>query len=125
MTGTLVFDGNCGFCTRSRAVLLRMDRHQRIRTIALQHPEAAVRTGLDCDALRESVWWLNDNGTLWSGAHAISAALSAALGTRVPLWLQRMPVLRQLSEGVYRWVAAHRFRLPGGVPWCTKHPDEC
>jgi predicted DCC family thiol-disulfide oxidoreductase YuxK len=125
MTGTLVFDGNCGFCTRSRAALLRLDRRHRIRTIALQHPDAASRTGLDDAALRSAVWWLDDDGSLWSGAHAVSAAVSAALGTRLPLRLQRLPGLRQLSERVYTWVAANRYRLPGAVPWCTNHPTDC
>jgi predicted DCC family thiol-disulfide oxidoreductase YuxK len=125
VNGTLVFDGNCGFCTRSRAQLLRFDRHHRIRTIPFQNPDAVARTGLDLDALSSSVWWLDDDGSLLSGAEAAAAAISAALGWRLPLWLQRLPGIRQLSDRVYAWVAANRFRLPGAAPWCQNHPTDC
>ena len=33
MGGTLIFDGDCGFCTRSRDLLIKLDRRHRLSTV--------------------------------------------------------------------------------------------
>jgi predicted DCC family thiol-disulfide oxidoreductase YuxK len=123
MRGTLIFDGRCGFCTRARDVLARLDRHGRVRTVPFQRPGTAERTGLSPDELNRSVWWLGEDGTRSGGAAAVNAALSAALGTGLPLRLYRLPWVRPAQEAAYRWVAAHRSRFPGTTPWCERHAD--
>ena len=82
--GTLFFDGACGMCTRSRDLLLKMDRTGKLRTETLQSPGAAQRLGIAPTSLLESVRWLDSSGTVYSGAEAANAALSAAIGTRMP-----------------------------------------
>lgn len=123
--GTLVFDGECGFCTRSVTMLNRLDRHGRIRRLPLQSAQARRVTGLDQARLRESVRWVTPAGECWSGAHAVNAALAAAIGTRLPLLVYRLPGMRALQEAAYRWVSANRHRLPGTVPWCQHQPHAC
>lgn len=125
MGGTLIFDGECGFCTRSRDFLVRLDRRNRVHTEPLQGDGVAERTGISREELEKSVTWLDEDGARYSGAHAVNAALAAALGTRIPLWIYRVPGVRQLQEALYRWVAANRHRFPGVTPWCTSHPDGC
>ena len=51
--------------------------------------------------------------------------MAAALGTRLPLTLHRVPGIKFLQERVYRWVAAHRYRFPGTTPHCESHPVAC
>jgi predicted DCC family thiol-disulfide oxidoreductase YuxK len=123
--GTLIFDGNCGFCTRSRNLLARLDRHDRVSTVPFQRQGVAERAGVSRDELAAAVYWLDENGARYSGAHAANAALSAAVGTSLPLRVYRMPGMRQLQDAVYRWVAANRHRLPGTRPWCQSHPHGC
>ena len=62
--GTLFFDGACGMCTRSRDLLLKMDRTGKLRTEALQSPGAAQRLGIAPTSLLESVRWLDSSGTV-------------------------------------------------------------
>jgi predicted DCC family thiol-disulfide oxidoreductase YuxK len=124
-TGTLFFDGACGMCTRSRDLLLRMDRTGKLHTEVLQSPGAAQRLGIAPASLLESVRWLDSSGAVYSGAEAANAALSAAIGTRIPLAIYRIPGIRYIEDVVYRWVAANRYRFPGTTPYCESHPGAC
>jgi predicted DCC family thiol-disulfide oxidoreductase YuxK len=123
--GTLFFDGACGMCTRSRDLLLKMDRTGNVRTEALQSPGTAERLGIAPASLLESVRWLDSTGAVYSGAEAANAAFSAAIGTRIPLVVYRIPGIRSVEEAIYRWVATHRYRFPGTTPYCESHPGAC
>jgi predicted DCC family thiol-disulfide oxidoreductase YuxK len=112
-------------CTRSRDLLLRMDRAGNLHTEALQSPGAAQRLGIAPTSLLESVRWLDSSGAVYSGAEAANAALSAAIGTRIPLAIYRIPGIRYIEDVVYRWVAANRYRFPGTTPYCESHPSAC
>jgi predicted DCC family thiol-disulfide oxidoreductase YuxK len=123
--GTLFFDGACGMCTRSRDLLLKMDRTGNVRTEALQSPGTAQRLGIAPASLLESARWLDSSGTVYSGAEATNAALSAAIGSRIPLAIYRIPGIRFVEDVIYRWVVAHRYRFPGTTPYCESHPSAC
>ncbi|WP_407688726.1 thiol-disulfide oxidoreductase DCC family protein [Mycobacterium sp. HUMS_1102779] len=125
MDGTLVFDGRCGMCTRAARRLARLDRTGRLRIEPFQAPGMADRLGVPGDRPPESAWWLDSSGAVSSGARAINAALSAALGTPVPLWLYRLPGMGAVQNAVYRWVAAHRYRFRGVTPLCETEPQRC
>jgi len=125
MAGILFFDGACGMCTRSEELLLRLNRTGKLQTEPLQNPGAAERLGLTPSSLLESVRWLDSSGAVYSGAEAANAALSTAIGTKVPLLLYRIPGVRFIQDAIYRWVAAHRYRFPGTMPYCESHPAAC
>ena len=125
MPGTLFFDGGCGMCTRARNVLLKLDRTGEIDTEPFQRPDAAERLGVPAARLPESVWWLDASGQVFAGAEAANAALAAAIGTKLPLRLYRLPGIRCVEDAVYRWVAAHRHRFPGTTPYCESDPAGC
>jgi predicted DCC family thiol-disulfide oxidoreductase YuxK len=123
--GTLFFDGACGMCTRSRDLLLRFNRTGNVQTETLQSPGVAERLGITPASLLESTRWLDASGAVYSGAEAANAAFSAAVGTRIPLAIYRIPGIRFIEEAVYRWIAAHRYRFPGTTPYCESHPTAC
>lgn len=125
MDGTLVFDGRCGMCTRAAGRLDRLDRTGRLRIEPFQAPGMAERLGVPGHGPPESAWWLDSSGTVSSGARAINEALSAALGTPVPLWIYRIPGVGAVQDAVYRWVAAHRYRFRGVTPLCEAEPQRC
>jgi predicted DCC family thiol-disulfide oxidoreductase YuxK len=125
MAGTLFFDGKCGMCTRARNLLLKLNRTGDLLTEPLQTPDTAERLGITDASLMDAVRWLDATGDVYAGAEAANAAVSAALGTRVPLLIYRMPGIRSLEDAVYRWVADHRYRFPGTTPYCESHPVAC
>ena len=117
MNGILFFDGACGMCTRSRNFLLKLDRTGNVHTETLQSPGAADRLGVTTASLLESVRWLDSSGAVYSGAEAANAAFCAAVGTRIPLGIYRIPGIRFIEDAVYRWIAAHRYKFPGTTPY--------
>ncbi|MGB0970769.1 MAG: thiol-disulfide oxidoreductase DCC family protein [Mycobacterium sp.] len=124
--GTLFFDGNCGMCTRARNLVLRLDRRGRIATEPFQRPGSPEKLGVSADRMVESAWSLDSSGQVYGGAESVNAALSAALAIKLPLLIYRMvPGMRRLQEGIYRWVAANRYRFPGTTPQCEDHPETC
>ncbi|HUH72030.1 MAG TPA: DUF393 domain-containing protein [Mycobacterium sp.] len=125
MDGVLVFDGRCGMCTRVVNRLAGLNRTGRLRIEPFQAPGIADRLGVPDDRLSESAWWLDSSGAVLAGAQAMNAALSAALGTPLPLWIYRLPGIGAVQNAIYRWVAAHRYRFRGVTPLCEAEPQRC
>lgn len=120
---TVIFDGECGFCTRSAAWLTRLDRRGRLVLRPYQRP-GLERFGVSETQANASVWVVG-GGVTTSGAKAISVALDVALGTRLFRWVYRCRPLGWVGEKAYAWVARNRHRLPGVRPWCETHPRDC
>lgn len=119
----MIFDGKCGFCTRTAGWLRRLDRRDRIEFVPYQRPGVLEPAGLSVEQAATEVWWIGSEGARCGGAAAVNAALSAALGVRLPSWLYA--VTRPVQDRVYAWVAANRHRLPGVTPHCQANPDDC
>lgn len=124
-TGTLFFDGACGMCTRSMDLLKKFDRTGKIHIEPLQSPGVAEHLGVEPTRLLDAARWLDVSGTVYEGAEAMNAALSTAIGTRIPLVVYRIPGIRFIEDVVYRWVVAHRYKFPGTTPYCESHPAAC
>ena len=126
MSGTLFFDGQCGMCTRSRNLLAEAEPDRRSAKRSRCRARARrERLGIPRVAAARIGAWLDSSGDVYAGAEAANAAVSAALGTRLPLLIYRIPGLRSLQDAVYRWVADHRYRFPGTTPYCESHPVAC
>jgi predicted DCC family thiol-disulfide oxidoreductase YuxK len=122
---TLIFDGECGFCTRCVRVLRALDRAERVKAVPFQKSGVPEAVGLTRAACARSAWVVTPEGERWAGAAAINLALAVALITRVPLRLYHLPVIHQLEDWLYAWVAARRHLLPGDTPYCRQRPAEC
>jgi predicted DCC family thiol-disulfide oxidoreductase YuxK len=110
---TLLFDGECGFCTSSARWL---ERHAP--SVAIVQPWQGAdlaRIQISEQACRDAVQWV-DEGRRSSGPVAFADYLQTSttgwrllgrlVGSRVGLWL---------GWPVYRWVSRNRGRLPGRV----------
>jgi predicted DCC family thiol-disulfide oxidoreductase YuxK len=124
-TGTLFFDGACGMCTRAKDLIVSLDRTGKLHTEPLQGPGVSERLGVPTERLLDAVRWIDSNGTVYAGAEATNAAISTALGSRIPLAIYRIPGIRFIEDVVYRWIVAHRYKFPGTTPYCESHPAAC
>ena len=111
VTGRIVYDADCGFCTRS-ARWVDADpvawQDLDLGSVGATRAEAEAFAG-----------WLEDGRIRALGAPAIAAALRARGGWTRPLGhALDLPGVRRLAAVVYRFVAAHRHRLPGGTDAC-------
>ena len=106
----LLYDSDCGFCRWSLHVILRWDRHQRLRPVAIQSPEGARLLADMSEAARLDSWHLvQPDGSVASGG-AAAAPLARLLPGGRPLVLL-FDAFPGATERVYRWVAEHRGRL--------------
>lgn len=113
----VLYDAECGFCSRSVQTLVRLGA-----SAAFTPLQAADLGSLGVDderATRELPALLAD-GTVVYGAAAFAAALLTG-----PWWMRLLgrligarPAL-PVAQVVYRWVAANRQRLPAGTGACA------
>lgn len=114
---SLIFDGDCGFCTTSVRWLQRW--LPRVpATIPFQWAQLD-EFGLTEAEARARVWFVV-GGRRFGGAAAIAALLRGqpVAALRVLGWLATVPPWSWAAEAGYRVVARYRYRLPGGTPAC-------
>ena len=102
-----------------------LDRHRRVTAVPSQQSAVLDAHGLSREQAEAAAWAIAPDGRRHRGAGAVNAAVAVALGTALPLRLYALPGLRQIQDRVYAWVTDHRGRLPGDVPYCDRHPEEC
>lgn len=119
---TLVYDGDCGFCTTS----IRWVKRLRLRAdevTAWQHADldALGLTPEQCDL---KLQWVADDGRISSGHEAVARLLMfSALYWRPIGGLLLVPPFSWIAARGYAWVSANRQRLPGGTPACGLPPE--
>lgn len=101
-----------------------LDRNRRVTAVPSQKPGVCASAGLTAQECEASVWAVAPDGR-YRGAEAINVVLAVALGTRLPLGLYELPLVRWLQDLTYLLVAANRGRLPGDEPYCSQHPNQC
>jgi predicted DCC family thiol-disulfide oxidoreductase YuxK len=112
-------------CTRAKDLIVSLDRTGKLHTEPLQGPGVSERLGVAPERLLDAVRWIDSNGTVYAGAEATNAAISTAIGSRIPLAIYRIPGIRFIEDVVYRWIVAHRYKFPGTTPYCESHPAAC
>jgi predicted DCC family thiol-disulfide oxidoreductase YuxK len=125
----LLYDGDCAFCTSSVRFAERRLEPSRWEAVPFQFADLEALSAFTGGQVTEEravreVLWITPGGRVHGGAQAAARLL---LRTRRPLWSALGAVLtlapvRPLAAGAYRWVAANRYRLPGGTPACAVRP---
>lgn len=116
--GRLVYDSDCGFCTRSARWLARR-RPDRVRLQPAQTAPDLAALGLTEEDIAQRAYWQESSGRMVGGSPAIAAALVARGGPALAAGrLIGSPFMAPASEAVYRWVAHHRYRMPGSTDAC-------
>jgi predicted DCC family thiol-disulfide oxidoreductase YuxK len=111
----VLYDADCRVCIWLLAGLLRRDRDGRLRSLALQHPDADDLLADLTPVERLASWHLiSPDGVRHSGGAALSPVLALLAHGRVPsAVLARVP---GLTDRGYRWTAEHRTQLAKLVP---------
>lgn len=117
----VVFDGDCGFCTRA---VEWAQRRSPIAAVPWQRADLNA-LGITSEQAQAAVWYA-DAGRRASGADACAAILqrSPLVGWRFTGYVLALPGVRSLARLGYRIVAANRHRLPGGTPACAPENQE-
>jgi predicted DCC family thiol-disulfide oxidoreductase YuxK len=121
-SGRLLYDADCGFCTRT-ALWLARRRPDRVAIVPWQSVPDLAELGLRAEDLSRQAYWQGSSGPLRGGSAAIAAAMVARGGTAtVAGLLIASDAVRPVADVVYRAVAARRHRMPGGTDSCELAP---
>lgn len=112
---TLVYDGDCSFCTWSATRGQRVLKAD-VTIVPWQHADLAS-LGVDRIAATRAVQWIGAERRVPLAGHQAIAAWLIASGLPWSLAGRLMvtPPVSWLAAGVYRLVARNRHRIPG--PW--------
>jgi len=113
---TLIYDGECGICTRSVALLRRWDREHVLQYVPFQDGARVERFGIALPALAAAMHLILPDGRVYAGADAAPELLRLLPGKR---WLAapfRVPGVPPLARRVYAWIAARRHCLVREMP---------
>lgn len=113
-----LYDDDCGFC--KRMVALARDRLGARTEFAAWQDTDLDALGLTPDQTSEAAWVVYPDGRRFSGGDAVAEVLLHSRPLVRPVGhLMRLPLLRSANRLAYRWVAANRYRLPGGTSSCA------
>lgn len=118
----LVYDGDCAFCATSVSHLMRHLR-PKCTVTAWQFTDLDA-LGVTQQRAEHELLYILPTGTVYGGAQAVAKLLLRAGGIWAwPGGLLTLPPVRWIAHGVYRAIATHRDRMPGGSPMCALTAD--
>ncbi len=118
-TPSLLFDGDCGFCTTSAGWLRRLAPPPGLEVVPSWSVDIDA-VGLGLDDVTRCVWYIDTDGSTYPAEVAVARALQQSPSRPVRLIgsFINAPGVRSVSGWVYRLVAANRYRLPGSTDAC-------
>ncbi len=127
----LVFDGDCAFCTSCVDAAERYLRQTlasagwealpyQFADLAALDARAGGRGEVTGERVGREVLWVTPTGRVYGGAQAVARLLMRTGGAWAYLGgLLALAPVRPVAALAYRWVAAHRGRMPGGTAACA------
>lgn len=116
-------DGGCPFCQAVQAKVEGFDTRLRLEFVDYNDPAVAAQTPFSRDQLDQEMHVLAPDGS-WHVGFAGWVVVLRALPRLAWLgWLLGMFPVRLVGPSLYRWIARHRYRLPGFPQPCRS--DVC
>ncbi|MBX3404966.1 MAG: DUF393 domain-containing protein [Phycisphaeraceae bacterium] len=114
----VLFDGNCGLCTRAAARLKRWAAPDAIECVSFREPGVLERfPQVSAAACEQAMQLVLPDGRVVSGAEVVFRALATRGLFRPLLWAYRLPGARHAIDATYRLIARNRMRF-GGAAAC-------
>lgn len=121
---TVLFDGACPFCRQQVGNLQRWAPDPSLRYISFREPGVLDDyPTLDLEECDREMKFAVTTSQIYGGMEA-AVRVMARRPLLKPTLLYYVPGLKQLMDAVYRWIAARRMKLSGGVcndDVCTIH----
>jgi predicted DCC family thiol-disulfide oxidoreductase YuxK len=116
---TLLYDGDCRFCTRSARTIQRRLGGERVSLVNFQEPgKIDGYPGVTREACIQKMHVVTATGRVFAGAEAFARIFATVRLIGWLAWLYYVPGLRQVADLGYALVAKHRYRLFGRTEPC-------
>jgi len=122
-TYDIFMDGSCSFCWWTQAKIEPYDSGLRLRFLDYNDPAVAAQAPFPRGELDNEMHVRTPDGAWLKGFEAWLALLRALPKLA---WLGRfasMPLMRWMGPSVYKFIARHRYSLPGAPARCET--DTC
>jgi len=119
----IFLDGSCAFCRWTRARIEPYDSRARIRFLDYNDPFVGAQAPFSRAELERQMNVRTPDGLWLRGFEAWVAVLSVLPKLNWIGKLASVPPLRWIGPAIYRFVARHRYRIPGVPVRCTN--DAC
>lgn len=113
----LLYDGHCRFCQSQALRLTRLAAKGAIETRSF-HDDGVLDQfpNVSHEMCMQAMQLVSPEGIVYSGMEAAARALATRPVIGLPALIYYLPGLRQVSDEVYRWIAANRYRFGGSMP---------
>ena len=107
------YDGDCPLCVKEIGMLRWMDRKSRIRFTDIAKPDFdPAEIGKSFEDVMRSIHGRLPNGSVIEGAN-VFRHLYSAVGFGPVVFITKLPLMRQICDGLYRVFAKYRLRMTG------------
>ncbi|MGH9776187.1 MAG: thiol-disulfide oxidoreductase DCC family protein [Candidatus Acidiferrales bacterium] len=117
-------DGECPFCRAVQARIEPLDIQHRLAFRDYNDPNVAARAPFARERLDAEMHVRTADGSWHVGYFGWIAVLRELPRLRFLGWLMSLPPTRWIGPSVYRWIARHRYSLPGFPKPCHEHSCE-
>ncbi len=114
----IFLDGSCSFCRWSRDKIEPYDSNGRVRFLDYNDPAVAAQTPFPRSDLDQEMHLRTPEGKWLRGFEAWLALLRVLPRLAWLGWIAGRPPLRWLGPPFYRFIARHRYSLPGAPAQC-------
>jgi predicted DCC family thiol-disulfide oxidoreductase YuxK len=110
----VLYDGQCKFCTASSKRLLALAQPGAVEALDFQQPGVLERfPGITYEACMKEMQLITPDGRVYHGFEAAVRALATRRILGMVAFVYYLPVVRQLCDLLYRFIAARRYRIMG------------
>ena len=115
----IFLDGSCAFCRAIQERVARRDSNHCLEFLDYNDPAVAARAPFPRERLDAEMHVHKPDGTWAVGFEGWRAVLLELPRWKWLGWLFGAFPLHNVGPGAYRWIARHRYRIPGFPPPCT------
>ena len=112
---TLIYDGECGFCRQTVALVSKWDREHRLTLIPFQEQARVAGFRIPLPALAAAMHLVLPDGRVLAGADAAPDLLRLLPGKRWLAGVFALPGVMPVARRAYSWIARQRRCLVRGV----------
>ena len=114
----IFMDGSCSFCRWTQTKVEPYDTRSRLRFLDYNDPRVAAQAPFSRSDLDREMYLRTPEGKWLRGFEAWLAILRVLPRFAWLGWIAGLPPFRWLGPPMYRFIARHRYSLPGAPARC-------